>query len=294
MSESLPSLTKRALQVAAFTVGSGVALAFAMAGSAHADTVAGQAAPVANVGAGAANSGGNAAVGNASQNTATTAQGAVGIVAANQGSAANNSNGSATIHTGNATGIGNVSSTNIGQAVVGGGGPGGLTVAGQLAPVLNAGVGLANTGLNGALGNGSTNSSTCLQGALGVIASNTCLAGGGSNGTAIVHTGNATGIGNTSSTNIGQSVAPAGIGGLKVVGQAAPVANLGIGIANSGLNAVEANDSLQQTIIAQVAFGLLANNVALPAGWSDGFAMVISGNATGIGNQSSTKVWQIA
>jgi hypothetical protein len=256
-------------------------------------TVAGQAAPVVNAGVGVANSGLNGAVGNDSTNIAGCAQGAAGVIANNSCNAGGSSNGSASIHTGNATGLGNVSSTTIDQGVSGGDGPGGLTVVGQFAPVVNAGVGLANTGLNGAVGNDSFNLNGCLQGAFGVIANNTCQAGGSSNGTANIVTGNATGIGNTSSTTIGQSVAT-DPSGLAIVGQVAPVINAGIGLANSGLNFAEGNDSLEAEIIAQVSFGLLANNIALPGGWSDGFAMVVSGNATGIGNQSATNTQQHA
>ena len=98
MSESTPlSVAKRAVQAAAFTIGGGVALAFAMAGSAHADTISGQAAPVVNAGVGVANSGGNVAVGNASTNVAGCAQGAAGFIASNSCDAGGSSNGSATV-----------------------------------------------------------------------------------------------------------------------------------------------------------------------------------------------------
>ena len=70
--------------------------------------------------------------------------------------------------------------------------------------------------------------------------------------------------------------------------QSAPVLNAGLGLANSGLNLAVGNDALSQAIIAQVSFGLLANNVADPSNWSNGFAFVATGSATGIGNASTT------
>jgi hypothetical protein len=255
-------------------------------------TVAGQAAPVANVGVGVANTGGNAAVGNNSTNIDGCAQGAAGFVASNTCNAGGDSNGTASIHTGNATAVGNASSTTIDQGVGGGGSGPGLTVVGQFAPVLNAGLGVANTGLNGAVGNNSTNIDGCLQGASGFLASNTCTAGGDSNGTASIVTGNATGIGNSSTTTIGQQVA-SDPHGLAIVGQTAPVINAGAGIANSGLNFADGNHSFEQAIIAQVTFGLLANNVAVPGGMSNGFAMVLTGTGTAVGNESVTNVGQV-
>ncbi len=256
-------------------------------------TVSGQAAPVANVGAGVANSGLNAAAGNVSENTSVCAQGAAGFVANNSCDAGNNSNGTANIHTGSANAVGNESATAITQSVDGGGGGGGLTVAGQLAPVLNAGVGLANSGGNLAVGNASDNFGLCLQGALGLVASNTCTGGNNSDGTATITTGDANAIGNKSTTVIGQSVG-ADPGGLAIVGQLAPVANVGLGVANSGLNLALGNDSLEQEIIAQVSFGLLSNNIGSPSDWSNGFAMIVTGGASGIGNESGTWVTQQA
>jgi hypothetical protein len=292
MSEKSTHLAKRALQTTVFTVGGGVALAFAMAGSASADTVTGQGAGVVNTGVGIANSGGNVAVGNSSENNGGCAQGSLGGIANNSCDASNTSDGTANITTGNATAVGNQSETNISQAASGGDG-GGLAVTGQGAGVVNAGVGVANSGLNGAVGNDSENNGGCLQGAVGFVANNSCDASNSSDGTASITTGDATGIGNRSATSIHQG-ATADPNGLGVVVQVAPVLNAGLGIANSGLNFETGNTSLNNAILAQVSFGLLANNVANAGNWSDGFAMIVTGNATGIGNDSSTWIDQNA
>ena len=379
MSEKTP-LAKRAAQAAVFTVGGGVALAFAFAGSASADQITSQNADVTNAGVGIANSGGNVAVGNASQNTAGCGQAAVGFVASNACDSGNASDGSASITTGSATGVGNDSQTTVGQAAAGPAGPGpGLVVTDQDADVTNAGLGVGNSGLNAAVGNASQNtalngqlaigaiasnagsagnvsdgsasistgdatgvgneSSTTigqaasggkgaglaviiqdadvdnvgiglansggnlalgnisdnlavnLQGAFGLVASNAGSATNASNGGASIKTGNATGVGNRSTTTIGQGAAVDPVG-LAVVIQSAPVLNAGLGLANSGLNAGLGNGSLNNQILAQVSFGLLASNVGSASSWSDGFALVLTGNATGIGNDSTTAVKQ--
>ncbi|HEV7888719.1 MAG TPA: hypothetical protein VGO92_14270, partial [Acidimicrobiales bacterium] len=119
MSQKTTPIAKRAAQVAAFTVGGGVALAFALAGSASADQITSQDANVTNAGVGVANSGGNVAVGNASDNTSGCVQGAVGVIANNSCAASNTSDGTASITTGDATAVGNQSSTAVSQAVAG-------------------------------------------------------------------------------------------------------------------------------------------------------------------------------
>jgi hypothetical protein len=291
MSEKNP-LARRAAQVAAFTVGGGIALTSALAGSASADEVTVQDAEVTNAGVGVANSGGNVALGNASQNSATCAQGALGVVASNSCEASTTSDGTASVETGDATGVGNQSATGVHQHAASGDGAG-LALIVQDADVTNVGVGMANSGGNLAVGNASQNLAVNLQGAFGVLASNSASVANASNGSASVKTGKATGIGNRSATDISQGtdVDP---DGLAVVLQSAPVLNAGFGAADSGLNAVVANGSLNAAIVAQVSFGLLASNVADVGSWSDGFAMVLTGDAAGIGNQSATKVDQDA
>jgi hypothetical protein len=291
MSDKIPFM-KRAVQATAFTIGGGVALAFAMAGGASATTVTGQGAGVVNSGVGVANSGGNVAVGNASQNTAVCGQGAFGIVANNSCDASNQSNGTANITTGNATAVGNESSTQISQNAGAPSDPSGLVVAGQGAGVVNAGAGVANSGLNAAVGNASQNTALNGQLAIGGIANNSGGASNKSDGHASIHTGDATGIGNLSSTKIDQSAGAGDGTGLAVIGQGAGVANLGIGVANTGGNLALGNISDNLAVNLQGAFGLLANNSGDASNNSDGSASIITGNATGIGNKSDTEINQ--
>ena len=131
-----------------------------------------------------------------------------------------------------------------------------------------------------------------LQGAFGVFANNSASAKNTSNGSASMKTGDATGIGNSSITDIEQGADPGP--GFNLVFQNAPVLNAGIGIANSGGNTATGNSSLSAAIVAQVSFGLLANNVSDVSNWSDGFVFELTGDATGIGSQSATTVKQYA
>src|SRR5438067_2132099 len=127
MSKHPTPIAKRAAQATLITVGGGLALAFALAGSASADTITSQSAGVPNT-----------------------------------CDASNRSNGHASIATGNATGVGNMSRTDISQDAGGGAGAG-LNVIAQGAGVANFGVGLANSGGNLALGNISNNLAGCGQ-----------------------------------------------------------------------------------------------------------------------------------
>jgi hypothetical protein len=293
MSDKTP-LVKRAAQAAALTVGGGVALAFAFAGTASADEVVAQDATVTNAGVGVANSGGNVAVGNASDNTATSGQAAVGGVASNSGGASNHSNGTASITTGSATAVGNDSTTTVGQAVAPPATPApALVVASQHADVTNAGAGVGNSGGNLAVGNASDNTARSGQLAVGLVASNAGGASNRSDGTASIATGNATGIGNQSTTAIGQAVAGGkGPGGLAVIVQDSSVDNLGLGVANSGGNLAVGNDSDNLAQSLQGAFGLVASNAGGASNASNGSGSIKTGNATGIGNRSTTLVGQ--
>jgi hypothetical protein len=282
----------RAAKLALVTVGGGVALTVAAAGTASADDVTVQNAPVVNAGVGVANSGGNVAVGNASDNVAVNAQGAAGGLASNKGSASNISNGTAGITTGAAEAAGNVSKTTVDQAAASDDGNG-LAIAVQHTDVLNLGLAAANTGGNVALGNASDNLAANLQGAVGLIASNTGSATNASNGSASIKTGGAKASGNSSTTDVGQGIDidPDGFG---LVFQAVHPINAGLGVANSGLNGAVGNDSFNADILAQVTFGLLSTNTGLAGSLSDGFATVLTGTGNAVGNQSATKVTQDA
>jgi hypothetical protein len=148
----------------------------------------------------------------------------------------------------------------------------------QAAGVVNAGVGLANSGLNLAIGNesdnsgvapapqggggapgadldqtaliGSENTAPGADGSVGLVAAGPIVASNAgssmnrSDGTAQVGTGRASASGNRSSTTIGQhQSSEVRELGIDVSTQAAGVANVGVGVANSGLNAAIGNAS---------------------------------------------------
>jgi hypothetical protein len=250
---------------------------------------------VVNAGAAVANSGLNAAVGNASDNEATTNQAAIGAIASNNANTSNTSDGTASVTTGAATATGNLSETGVQQSVDNGGGAGPVVVLVQDADVINAGFGLANSGLNFAPGNTSDNTATTNQLALGLLASNTADNSNDSRGTATITTGAATATGNASSTDIGQTIAPGGPPppNVAVVVQSDFELNLGLGIANSGFNFPVANNPTNVNAVVQVAIGLLASNTSTSGNTSAGTAWVSTGAATANGNIVSTKIEQL-
>ena len=303
---------------------------------------------VANVGLGVANSGVNAAVGNASANTAEilpvvpadvagqnaligsrngglpdVTVTAIGPIAANNsGEASNTSDGTAKVGTGGALASGNVSATNLYQHQTSEVEESGLVVGTQAGGVLNAGIGVANSGVNAAAGNLSTNTATSTQDAEFVsnnglivpapvvvgplVANNSGAATNASDGEACVCTGNAVASGNVSSTTLIQDLDTSVGSGAVVLTQAGGVLNAGLGLANSGVNAAVGNVSTntatadQDSIIndALPLTGLVGPQVAHNGGGannvSDGKGLVGSGNATATGNLSTTNFVQAA
>ncbi|MDQ2649038.1 MAG: hypothetical protein M3Z03_05750 [Actinomycetota bacterium] len=279
---------------------------------------------VLNAGFGLANSGLNAAVGNASgqlgtPNTAGLLQTASKIGGpggvSNNGRAGNDTDGHATISTGNASSVGNRAHTKVSQ-IAGSGGDGddgGLDVITQLGGALNAGVAIGNTGVNGAVGNASTNVAD-VTGALpdgqdvdvdvtGVgFGTNSGSATNAADGTAWITTGDATAIGSDARTAIVQDAnAELGEGGVHVQTQLAPVLNVGLGIANTGVNGAVGNVSQSGAATSQAAFGRdgggaallgLVNNSGEASNASDGTASIHSGDASAHGNRSATDVSQ--
>ena len=282
---------------------------------------------VTNSGAALANTGRNTAIGNDADSTTgliQTASAGQGL-AANDGKATNSSNGKATIATGNAWAVGNSSDSSVTQAANGsaGGALGGLVIIPQDAVVVNAGLARANTGRNEANGNTSENFANVQQEAnaasgnfaagtetvlaAGTLASNSASADSTSDGSASIATGSAHAAGNESSTTIGQDIDPSG---LVIPLQVAAVANVGVGIANSGDNDATGNDSLNAAGVggptqeASVGSGNLAGNLNVLAGLmsasnsadasntSDGTASISTGDATATGNHSATAVSQ--
>ncbi|MDP1819150.1 MAG: hypothetical protein Q8K58_04575 [Acidimicrobiales bacterium] len=292
--EETSTYGRRAARLLAFAVGGGVALTLALASSASADDVVVQEAEVVNAGAAVANSGGNVAVGNASENDAETNQDAVGAVAVNTAETSNHSDGTAVIETGDATATGNESATSVAQHADTGGDGGGADVVVQDAEVTNVGAAAANSGGNIAVGNVSDNDAETNQGAVGAVAVNVAATSNHSDGTAKIHTGDATATGNRSLTGIAQHADTGGGGGLDVVVQDADVLNAGLAFANSGGNIAVGNLSDNDAETNQGAFGLLAFNVAGTTNHSDGHASITTGNATATGNESVTGIVQSA
>ena len=271
-----------------------------------------QHANVSNTGVAVANTGGNIAIGNSSNNGATanqTAGGGTGS-AVNNGQAANGSNGSATITTGNASAIGNSSNTSINQSAHGSaqGQLGGILVINQDATVTNSGVALANSGGNNATGNDSNNTAGLLQtdNTTGGLASNNGKATNDSDGKAVINTGNASATGNKSDTSITQSAsgsAGGSLGGLVIINQNAGVLNSGEARANTGRNHAEGNESgnganTEQHVGDPMSpvfnpVGVASNN-GEASNTSGGTAGISTGNATAVGNESSTHVKQSA
>ena len=148
---------------------------------------------IVNTGVGQANSGGNSATGNDSGNTATSTQtGTIPLgptstgaqTLSNAGGASNRSDGSARIGTGRATAVGNLSSTSSVQVatVDAGSGP---VVANLFGLTTNTGSGVADSGMNEAVGNHSTNDALLDQSATGQgIVSNAGSADNSSRGSA--------------------------------------------------------------------------------------------------------------
>jgi hypothetical protein len=180
----------------------------------------------------------------------------------------------------------------------------------QDADVLNGGLALANSGVNGAVGNNSVNvvgtdqvpvdginmlSAASNGGGGGGVAQLTGTATNSSDGTASVSTGAATATGNSAETSVSQSAvaAVAGTPGIAIVEQGADVANIGIGIANSGLNGAVGNNSGNSAGVVQTAGGGGTKSVTGTAtNSSDGTASVTTGAATATGNRSTVSITQ--
>ena len=234
---------------------------------------------------GIANSGVNAAVGNLSSNSAflgsdpggqnatvtATDFNVIGpLTVGNNGEASNTSDGFACICTGNAVASGNVSTTTLNQ-YLDIGVDDGLSVVPTTGVILNAGFGLANSGVNLSIGNISGNLATTDQtaeltptGGSTLIGPQTTVNGGGaknaSNGTGKVGTGNANAAGNISTSDLTQAIGVDGAGAFAVVNGG--IANIGAGIANSGINAGIGNASTNVADLDQAASGTgtVANN----------------------------------
>ena len=288
-----------------------------------------QIALVVNLGVAVANTGGNDATGLDAVNVIGIGQGAAagsggtGGLATNGLTAANDATGAGAISTGDAVAVGNANDVRVVQAADVAAG-GGIVASGQATDIASLGVAFGNTGLNIVIGNTVLQLILVDQSALGggggsaASASNQATATNAATGLAGITTGAASATGNASSTAIDQlASADAGDGGFVSILQRALVLNLGIALANSGMNTAVGNQSvnvvdLQQQSIAgafwaslQSLFGgtgwldltgssgTTANSITA-ANTSDGAALVTTGNATATGLASSTEVSQTA
>jgi hypothetical protein len=279
-----------------------------------------QNATVTNIGVGVANTGGNLALGNVSVNVAdatqnATANGTAGdAVAANNATVRNNSGGDARITTGDASATGNSANNIVNQTYDGSfSGLGVVVLLDQNVAVNNIGVGIANTGINGAIGNASQNTATNTQdstatntGTLGdAVASNNATSSNNSNGTAGIITGDANAVGNVATNNVSQIAnvdAQGSLGSIVLVDQSAAVTNLGISIANTGLNLAVGNLSSSTSNAVQGAVSgagppaddVVASNDGTASNDSNGSASIATGDAhaEATGNRSTTNLTQ--
>jgi len=149
------------------------------------------------------------------------------------------------------------------------------------ADVVNLGLGVANTGLNNAIGNESTNTANVTQDPLlvgfvfspGGGAFNSGATSNTSNGTAKVGTGNANAAGNVSDTAVAQAVTSDAA--LVLGGMASNVVNLGVAVGNSGINTAIGNQSVNNANVNQLAQGFgLVTNTGSAKNVSDGTSLV--------------------
>ncbi len=279
-----------------------------------------QNATVTNFGIAVANTGVNGAVGNASVNVAdatqtATANGTNGdAVAANDATVRNVSGGDARISTGDASATGNTANNIVNQTYDGSfSGLGVVVLLDQNVAVNNIGVGIANTGVNGAIGNVSQNTATNTQdgtatntGTGDAVSSNSATSSNNSNGTAGIITGDANAVGNVATNNVSQIAnvsAQGSLGSIVLIDQNAAVTNLGISVANTGLNLAIGNLSSSTSNAVQGAVSgagppaddVVASNDGTASNESNGSASIATGDAhaEATGNRSTTNLTQV-
>ena len=204
----------------------------------------------------------------------------IGAALANSGinaiSAGGGTGGASATSTGSALAVGNAAETYLTQAGAATASGGGLDASRQLAVSLRLGIAVADTG------------------------SNTIVASGGAGG-GQVQSGGASAIGNESITEISQHARATGSGTAHLtIAQRAMVLNLGVALANSGVNELRGiagsllsatpDDVLTEQLFALLLPSLLASYEAEAAGAGS----VSTGTATAIGNQSATYIDQTA
>ncbi len=193
-----------------------------------------------------------------------------------------------TVESGNASAIGDSSTTGVKQSAVVSNGE----TTTQTAFVVNIGIGIGNSGLNITIGSINDNGNT-------VDAS--LVAAGHAQGS--VTTGTASAIGDASTSKISQLAGGTASGtAVLTIDQRAIVVNFGTALANSGGNFAFASFdpsalTPEEAQIVQAVLSILAPFFAPPSQGTAGslgntIASVISGNASAVGNASNTTINQ--
>lgn len=187
--------------------------------------------------------------------------------------------GGATTQTGNATAVGNDATTSIIQAAAGNAPAGTSDTTEQSVVALHIGLAVADSGVN-------------------VIASTSTSTGAGA---ATIDTGTAHAVGNLSTTQVAQLAQAAASGTATIdINQWATVLNLGLALANTGGNDIggllgDVVEHRDQHLAEQLVALLLPAMLAAPDAGSDPAAGAIStGDATAVGNRSTTVISQSA
>ncbi len=185
---------------------------------------------------------------------------------------------SSTITTGSATGNGSVDTNGISQEINATVTENGKVVVVQVAVIVNIGIGLAGSGGNVANTESVTPPKLVSSVAM-IVGSEAAGAGTGPTPTSIM-TGNASSTGNSGSTQVTQSIV---LTGNDVAQQLAAVLNLGVGVANSGLNfalaAVSGNNQGSPSSVTFVTTGAPSS--------------ITAGSASALGNRSTSAVFQV-
>jgi hypothetical protein len=183
------------------------------------------------------------------------------------------------VTTGNASGRGSVDGNGINQAVNATVSENGRVTVVQVAVIVNIGIGIAGSGRNFAVEAAVVTPTASVA---MVIGQGETAAGAGGTGPtpATIDTGRANATGNTGTTSVKQSIK---LTGDDVADQLASVLNIGVGVANSGLNFALASVSTNNGGGPQSA-----TFVTMGGGPS-----ISAGPAAALGNRSTSTVFQI-
>lgn len=184
---------------------------------------------------------------------------------------------SGSVTTGNAGGRGSVDENGIHQVVNATVSENGKVTVVQVAIIVNVGIGIAGSGGNFALEAAVVTPTASV--AMVIAQGETAGAGGSGPTPAQINTGNSNATGNTGTTTVTQSIQ---LTGGDVASQLASVLNIGVGVANSGLNfalaSVSSNNGGGPKSVTFVTLG--GSNIT-------------AGPAHALGNRSTSTVFQI-